>query len=569
MTSRTSWTSEIRRAAAAAAIDADLLEAQVIVESGGHPWAMNPEPRYPYLVDVTTRRPFRPLTEAERGSNVPPADFRALAGDPDQEWQAQRMSWGLCIAAGTQVLTESGWRAIESIGVGTRVWDRNGQLSAVAATAMRRAACLSIKLGLNVPLVLTPNHPVFVRKSTIGKHNTGRRRIITAERPEWVSAGDLAPWDMVAMPRSTPTEDVEVLRTIDLLGRPATYKDATEYVEDGENLVMRYRGGGRERGRLNSEVKVDQNLLELCGLYLAEGNPLEKAKGAAFSFHRKETVLHARVIDLFQKVFGVQPRFRIDHKSDNDGVQVIVYGPAARWLTRLLPGDSRTQSIPGWVLRLPVQKQAALVRGMWLGDGCLGRGHYATASRSLAFGMAHVLLRFGIVARVSQAKSRLSDWYQVGLNSHDAVQNFSRLTGLDVQWEMTKNGRQRQTAVHWRTDADFIYFPVRSVREAGDHEVFDLQVPSDSSFVAERSVVHNCQIMGAVARERGIRVPYLSELCRVDLNLELGAAIVANLVTWAKGDVRLALAAYNGGLGGAAQPGPRAYAEKILAIRFA
>lgn len=76
-------------------LDHTVIAAQVQVESGGNHWAWNPEPRYRYLWDVRHSRPFRPLTDTERASEAPPADFFSLAGDLDQEWWGQQASWGL------------------------------------------------------------------------------------------------------------------------------------------------------------------------------------------------------------------------------------------------------------------------------------------------------------------------------------------------------------------------------------------------------------------------------------------------------------------------------------------
>lgn len=72
-----------------------LIAGVVLTESGGDQSAWKPEGHYRYLVDVRTRRPFRRLTNAEIASEQAPADFRALAGHPDQEWWAQQASWGL------------------------------------------------------------------------------------------------------------------------------------------------------------------------------------------------------------------------------------------------------------------------------------------------------------------------------------------------------------------------------------------------------------------------------------------------------------------------------------------
>jgi soluble lytic murein transglycosylase-like protein len=96
-------------AADRAGISADLVEALVIVESGGNPYAWNPEPRYRYVVNARTGRPFRKLTDEETARDVPPTDFPALAGDRDQEWWGQRASWGLMQVMGA-VAREQGFR---------------------------------------------------------------------------------------------------------------------------------------------------------------------------------------------------------------------------------------------------------------------------------------------------------------------------------------------------------------------------------------------------------------------------------------------------------------------------
>ncbi|GFK94760.1 hypothetical protein NNJEOMEG_02607 [Fundidesulfovibrio magnetotacticus] len=82
-------------------IPVSLALALVQVESGFDPTAWNPEPRYRYVVDCRTGKPFRTLTPEERGVSVPPADFPAPAGaDRDAEWWGQRASWGLCQVMG-------------------------------------------------------------------------------------------------------------------------------------------------------------------------------------------------------------------------------------------------------------------------------------------------------------------------------------------------------------------------------------------------------------------------------------------------------------------------------------
>lgn len=99
----------ITQAAHGAGLDPRLVEAVVLIESGGDTWAWNPEPKYRYFWNVRAKTPFRPVTPAEVAGKVPPADFPTLASDPDQEWWGQQASWGLMQVMGA-VARELGYR---------------------------------------------------------------------------------------------------------------------------------------------------------------------------------------------------------------------------------------------------------------------------------------------------------------------------------------------------------------------------------------------------------------------------------------------------------------------------
>ncbi len=87
----------------------------------------------------------------------------------------------------------------------------------------------------------------------------------------------------------------------------------------------------------------------------------------------------------------------------------------------------------------------------------------------------------------------------------------------------------------------------------------------DQEWWAQRASLGLCQIMGAVAREQGFREPYLLALCEPATNLRIGCQILKGHLEWARGDLTLALAAYNAGRAGAMRGGGRAYADQVLA----
>lgn len=100
---------QIQRHAVRHGLSPLLIAAIVQVESGGDPFAWNPEPRYRWVWDVRRNTPFRGLTPGESASSTPPGDFFTLAGDRDQEWWGQRASWGLMQLMGA-VAREHGFR---------------------------------------------------------------------------------------------------------------------------------------------------------------------------------------------------------------------------------------------------------------------------------------------------------------------------------------------------------------------------------------------------------------------------------------------------------------------------
>ena len=513
-------------AAQAHGLDASLVCAVIEQESSWNPWAMRYEPAFfaKYVAPLYTNNRIN-ATEA----------------------YARGMSWGLCIAAGERVPTEAGWRPIESVTPGMRVLNRQGTLSKVRAVVEKPPKeCLEIAVALNLPLHLTQDHLVFARKATLSKWHTGRTRVCHDTHPEFLAASDLSPWDQIAFPRASPTVPIDEIDATDFLQSPEGWRNAVDYIVRDGWVIVSYKGG-RERCRVKRHIPITREFMELAGLYLAEGHRLEKGKGCAFSFHAKERNLQARVIELATIVFGETPSHNVQ-RYGNNGVQVILYGVGPRLLTNIFRGTATTKQLPPWVHWLPPEKQKYLFLGAFLGDGCRKYAKVTTASLELAYGLAHILLRLGIVPRLSSSESGKRRWYDVQLNSHLAVSALNSQLGNLAEWAQTSTfGLRRRNSTHWDQDSDFMYFPVRRVRPSGPRPVFDLDAGEDATFCVGRSIVHNCQVMGQVARENGFTDHYLSALCDPATGLEMGCRVLRKKLDAAKGDTAKGLLLWNGG----------------------
>lgn len=86
---------EIASAAQRYNLPAPLISAIVMTESAGDLFAWKSEPKFRYLVDCTTGKPFRPLTKEEILSEIAPGDFPCPSySSRDTEWWGQQASWG-------------------------------------------------------------------------------------------------------------------------------------------------------------------------------------------------------------------------------------------------------------------------------------------------------------------------------------------------------------------------------------------------------------------------------------------------------------------------------------------
>jgi hypothetical protein len=109
-----------------------------------------------------------------------------------------------------------------------------------------------------------------------------------------------------------------------------------------------------------------------------------------------------------------------------------------------------------------------------------------------------------------------------------------------------------------------------SKRPPGDFSC--LKGDPDQEWWLQQASIGLMQIMGAVAREHGFDAPYLLKLVEPAVNLDYGCRHLAQLLRGVNGDLRCALARYNGG---AYQNTPgqplrnEAYVQKVeKAMRF-
>ena len=377
-----------------------------------------------------------------------------------------------CLPPGQDVVTPEGPKAVEAVAEGDEVLAKDGTARRVVLATTHRfdGELVEVHPTGFVPFRLTENHPVWAlprptrRKAGRDRRPHVQRVLESGAVPRWVPAGELRPGWVVAYP----------------------------VLQDKEDRATLPAGG-------LGKVPVDDDFLTLAGYYLAEGSLSGKAgkpHQQGFYFHERET---AYVDRLRAILVGLGLRADVRHRRHT--AEVIAHSLALGTLLEGLFGrGAYAKRLPAWMLRLPHDKQRALVRALWEGDGYVGRvrgyarATYVTSSQALALQVHQILLRLGIAAFLHHRdqRARHRHWV-VSVTSRAALARLRAVLGLPEAVGGPTSPRPGQVAL----DAQALYVGVRATRRVRyQGPVHNLEVEGEPSFAVPGATLHNCEVNG-------------------------------------------------------------------------
>ena len=363
-----------------------------------------------------------------------------------------------CHPAGEQVLTATGWRNIEGIKAGDKVYDHNGRLQKVRAAMVRQftGEMITVRpVSRYNEFRLTPEHPVYAikRQDVLAKTEPRRQNwlpeVSTAKllqaKPQWLKADELQAGDFVLVPK---------------LQRP----DSTAF-NDAE--------------------------LELLGYYLAEGsicfNNANKQFTNSFAFGITEKDLIARTKHLIETLSG--KRAYVVENQERHGTNVQFYSQKmSDWFAQHCGKGATQKALSEELMNLSPEQTKVLLDAYLAGDGNVHqRGNstlvrFSTASETLARQVQMLLNKLDVQA-----------WIQVrpggpAVFSHQQPERIINRQPLyqvgytaDKKWDMV-----RETETHF-------IVPIREIsREPFSDLVFNIDVAETHSYLVKGFAVHNC-----------------------------------------------------------------------------
>jgi nitrogen fixation NifU-like protein len=408
-----------------------------------------------------TEKVMEHFTNPHNVGEIPDADGVGQVGNP------------VCLTEGTLVQLNNHYKEIESVEDGERVLTHEGVFSTVLQCSVRDYAGTILRLKNKLGTTdMTPDHLVLgIKKPKEQRYNHARyKKLLT---PDWHHASELEPRDIALYPILKETRDQEFfdLRTVaDRLTTSAV--------------------------KLPDRIPVNDEFLRLAGYYLAEGSVVPDAS-LHFSFHIDETEYQEDVVRIFERLFGLKPS--IDRRDASNAACVSVNNVhLARVFETTFGRGSANKHIPDFMLFLPPEKQAYLLKGLWRGDGYINlfrkgpRAGYATVSMQLAGQVKTLLLRQGIIPSVDKesgvVRENITHLEAHRIHVGDASSLKKLCLILEIECPLSDTRKE-----HSWIDGGFLYTPITSIEEYQfTGKVRNFEVNNYHSYVTDSFTTHNC-----------------------------------------------------------------------------
>ena len=408
-------------------------------------------------------------------------DFQQITADADrtQLTEARRFQLEeICFVPGTEILTQTGPKAIETIQAGELVLTHRGRWRRVNRTMQRPyvgEVVTAHAKGLS-PVTATSNHPFYVQTAKPSRTH----KISAAGAPQWVAAGELqatrrqsdgararGAFQNLVMPRMV----VDERQPVDLAvwAQPGAVHDADEI-----------RASKNHRATpVKRTPQAGYDLGWLCGLFAADGSTGHHQTVFYLGAHEKDlsAVLRSRL----SSVFGAQSRTRTVQSVD----QTVVSNRVLSDFFSQFGHQSHEKAFPGWCMSQSQEFRDGLLDGVVAGDGCSARGYTMLRTTSTALAWQVRLLLWSRGQHASLVTAAESTWT---INGRSGVSREIHT----VQWRTT---RERRGSMGLTDDG--AYFSLDSVeRSTYAGTVHNLEVDEDESYTTVGGVVHNCRWYG-------------------------------------------------------------------------
>lgn len=397
-----------------------------------------------------------------------------------------------CLPPGHFINTHEGHKKIEEVKQGDKVVSHTGWNDKVKNIFCRpyKGEIIEIKPDYSLPIQVTSNHPILIRRWIFGGKNKVKTRDLNGQEIEvnlpygrvkemWVNASEIIPLkDKVFLPKPSFLNQTSI-----------------------KYIYPRYiSANGPKPHKLPKRIEVDKDLLWYLGLMIADGHC---SRQPTIILNANEEKKAEKAEKILIKKFGVEPNW----KYLNNALHLVSsHKELGSFLVNTIGKKSNSKHLPDFCRTLRENNLSSLLRGYFDGDGCV----YPPSSNIISATTKSVYLAHGIhealfSLNILNSMRKNNDCYTITIPTQMHNRFFSTL-------EINKKPIKPQKMNYWYKESNRapdgrgnggFWVQVRN-KKTYDYDgiVYNLETEKYNTFTAHSIAVHNCK---RVQDELGIR----------------------------------------------------------------
>ncbi len=239
-------------------------------------------------------------------------------------------------------------------------------------------------------------------------------------------------------------------------------------------------------------IDIDNDFCKFVGLYTADGYSSKSGGTVKITSNSKETHIHSFVREQMEKL-GNKPSSTRKYPNRN-AVDIMLFSTLHRNVFLDWCKKHEHKQLPDWFRYLPLEKQKAMLVGLFMGDGCYWKKKnvslYGTISKTLADQIKWILRRLRIGYNC-HLRDRTKDDLRDGKN-RQPIYKFEIYGDIQNGEFDTVRNNTRNVYVD-----NYHLLKIKNIEDSSyDEDTYNIEVENDNSYCSRLSLIKNCEGLG-------------------------------------------------------------------------
>ena len=382
-----------------------------------------------------------------------------------------------CFVAGTLVLTQKGYKAIETVDLTDTLFTHTGKFQPILNKQVKSSCSFVHSITIQYhphAIECTEEHPMYARERIRVWNKDIKRYQYAFSDPKWIPAKQLTDEHFTGLP--IDSNAIIPVRTITQSINSTISREITTTLNDPNHWFM-------------------------MGYFLGDGWIEETVKPSGkLKYIIRFAINNADETYVKSRITKVMP---ITDKKCSTGLCKKFGCSNEFWYTILKDFGkySHGKCIPEWVQKAPKEYIEEFLFGYQTADGCINKSsrgiedhhiQYTTVSPNIAYGIQRLYLKIGKLCSISYHK----------MPSTCEIEGRKVNQRNTYKLRITTN-RQRVSSSFF--DENYSWFKIRSntIKHIEPQMVYNFEVDTDNSYCVENTIVHNCQPFSIAGKREG------------------------------------------------------------------